>query len=75
MGTSTATARAPLFRVSIHRAAGCYIARVANLPGCFSRGASEVEAVENARLAIRAYLRVAEALAEDPPTVVVDITA
>jgi len=34
------------FRIAIHRVQGCYFAHVADLPGCFSRGATEVEAVE-----------------------------
>src|SRR5256885_5217880 len=36
------------YRIAIHRAKGCYFAHVVDLPGCFSRGASEVEAVEKA---------------------------
>ena len=49
----------PRFRVAVHRAKGGYIARVLDLPGCIARGASEVEAVENARVNIRAYLWIA----------------
>lgn len=63
------------FRISIHRVQGCYLARVMDLPGCYSRGASEVEALENARSAIRAYLWLAQALAGDPATVQIDINA
>lgn len=65
----------PRFHVVIHRAGGCYYARVLDLPGCLSRGASEVEAVENARTAIRAYLRVAQALAGETATVQLEISA
>ena len=63
------------FRIAIHRAKGCYFAHVVDLPGCFSRGASEVEAVENARSAIRAYLWVAQVLAGDRATVQLEISA
>jgi predicted RNase H-like HicB family nuclease len=63
------------YRIAIHRARGCYFAHVLDLPGCFSRGASEVEAVENARSAIRAYLWVAQALAADRATVQLEISA
>jgi predicted RNase H-like HicB family nuclease len=63
------------YRVAIHRAKGCYFARVVDLPGCFSRGASEVEALENARCAIRAYLWLAQALAGDTATVQLEISA
>ena len=63
------------YRIAIHRAKGCYFAQVVDLPGCFARGASEVEAVENARSAIRAYLWVAHALAADRATVQLEISA
>jgi len=65
----------PAFRIAIHRAKGCYFARVVDLPGCISRGASEVEAVENARAAIRAYLWAAQVLAADTATVELEIRA
>ena len=63
------------YRIAIHRAKGCYFAHVVDLPGCFSRGASEVEAVENARSAIRAYLWVAQVLAAERATVQLEISA
>ena len=63
------------FRVAIHRAKGCYFAHVIDLPGCLSRGTSEVEALENARSAIRAYLWLAQALAGDTATVQLEISA
>jgi predicted RNase H-like HicB family nuclease len=63
------------YRVAIHRANGGYIAQVVDLPGCFSRGASEVEALENARSAIRAYLWLAQMLAGDTATVQLEISA
>jgi len=63
------------FRIAIHRVQGCYFAHVADLPGCFSRGETEVEAVENARIAIRAYLWLAQALADDAATVQLEISA
>ena len=63
------------FRVAIHRAKGCYFARVIDLPGCVARGASEVEAVENARAAIRAFQWIAQVLAGDDPTIQLEISA
>ena len=63
------------FRIAIHRVQGCYFAHVADLPGCFSRGATEVEAVENARTAIRAYLWLAQVLLDDAATVQLEISA
>jgi Uncharacterized conserved protein len=69
------TAKTSRYCVTLHRAGGCYFARVVDLPGCFSRGATEVEAVENARSAIRAYLWFAQALAEASATVQLEISA
>jgi len=60
------------FHIAIHR---IYFARVTDLPGCFSRGGSEVEALENVRDAIRAYLWLAQALADDKATVQLEINA
>ena len=61
--------------VAIHRASGVYYARVVNLPGCISKGASEVEALENARSTIRAYLALARLTAREAPSVSVEISA
>ena len=72
MGIPPTTSR---YRIAIHRASGCYFARVIDLPGCFSRGATEVEAVENARSAIRAYLWLAHVLADAATTVQLEISA
>ena len=55
----------PTFRIAVHRAMGCYLACVSELPGCIGRGVTEVEAVEMARHAIREHLRVARALEGD----------
>jgi predicted RNase H-like HicB family nuclease len=63
----------PSFRISVHRAMGCYFARVQELPGCICRGESEVEAVEAARASIRAYLKVARVLEGDAGTVLLQL--
>jgi predicted RNase H-like HicB family nuclease len=65
----------PRFRIAIHRVKGSYLAHVMDLPGCSSRGQSEVEALENARAAIRAYLLLLQALAGATATVQLEITA
>ena len=72
MDTSAPSIR---YTVRVHRAHGSYFARVLQLPGCISRGATEVEAVENVRAAIRAYLWVAQLFASDPATVELEIRA
>ena len=63
------------FRIALHRWRGSYFARAIDIPGCVSRGDSEVEAVENAREAIRAYMRIARVLAEERATVELEISA
>lgn len=69
------SAAAARYRIALHRAKGGYFARVLNLPGCIARGATEVEAVENARTNIRAYVWIAQVLAQDEATVTLEITA
>ena len=68
------TLERPRYRIAIHRARGGYFARVIDLPGCVSRGESEVEALENARVAIRAFVWVAQVLASDKASVELEIT-
>ena len=63
------------YRVIVHRARHGYFARVAELPGCVAHGATEVEAIENVRGAIRTFAFVAELLARDAATVQVEISA
>ena len=63
------------YRVALYRAKGCYFAHVPQLPGCVTRGASEVEAIENARHAIRSYLWIMQVLAADRATVELEIKA
>ena len=63
------------YRVAIYRAKGCYFAHVPQLPGCVTRGQTEVEALENARYAIRSYLWIMQVLAADRATVELEIKA
>jgi predicted RNase H-like HicB family nuclease len=63
------------YRVSLHRATGCWFARVLDLPGCVARGSSEVEAIERARELIRSHLWIAQVLDGDPATLVLEIGA
>ncbi len=63
------------FVVAIHKAPGAYYAQVVNLPGCFAKGASEVEALENVRPMIRAFLAVQRLMAQDKPRVSIEISA
>jgi predicted RNase H-like HicB family nuclease len=61
------------YRIALHRAAGGYVGVVVDLPGCLARGASEVEAVERARAAIRAYLDTLDSLASGAALVELEI--
>jgi len=62
------------FVVAIHHTPqGCF-AQVVNLPGCFARGANEVEAVENVRTAIRAFVAIAGLLNQQKPRVSLEIS-
>ena len=72
MENANATAR---YRVSLHRARGAWFARVLDLPGCVGHGATEVEALENARSVIRTYLQIARLLSVDPARIVLEISA
>jgi predicted RNase H-like HicB family nuclease len=63
------------FRIAVHRVVGCYVARTPTLPGCACRGATAVEAIENVRAAIRAYLVTAQALAGETVVVELEISA
>lgn len=51
------------YKVALHRSEEGYSVSVPGLPGCWSQGATEQEAVENISDAIREYLSVAEELA------------
>ena len=63
------------YRVSLHRARGTWFVSVLDLPGCIGRGATEVEAVENARAVIRSYHQLARLLALDPARIILEINA
>jgi predicted RNase H-like HicB family nuclease len=63
------------FRIAVHRLKQGYLARALDIPGCYSCGATEVEAVENARASIRSYVRLVRALSSVKPTVELEIGA
>lgn len=48
------------YRVAIHQSDEGYSISVPGLPGCWSQGATEAEAIDNIRDAIRDYLAVVE---------------
>ena len=46
------------YRIALHKSEEGYSVSVPGLPGCWSQGATEQEALENIREAIREYLSV-----------------
>ena len=48
------------FRVALHKSDEGYSVSVPGLPGCWSQGTTEQEAVDNIRDAIREYLSVVD---------------
>jgi predicted RNase H-like HicB family nuclease len=48
------------YRIALHQSDEGYSVSVPGLPGCWSQGATEQEAMENIRDAIREYLSVVE---------------
>ena len=50
------------YRVALHQSEEGFAVSVPGLPGCWSQGATEVEAIENVKDAIRDYLAVVDEL-------------
>jgi predicted RNase H-like HicB family nuclease len=48
------------YRIALHKSEEGYSVSVPGLPGCWSQGTTEPEALENIRDAIREYLSVVE---------------
>ena len=64
-----------IYRIALHKSAEGYSVSVPGLPGCWSQGATEEEALENIRDAIREYLEVARQLAGEDNLREVEIPA
>ena len=48
------------YRIAVHQSEEGFAVSVPGLPGCWSQGDTDVEAVENIKVAIREYLAVVE---------------
>ncbi len=48
------------YRIALHKSEEGYAVSVPGLPGCWSQGATEQEAIENIQDAIREYLAAVE---------------
>lgn len=53
-----------IYRIALRASEEGYSVSVPGLPGCWSQGATEAEALENIRAAIREYLAVAAELTQ-----------
>ncbi|MGA7877408.1 MAG: type II toxin-antitoxin system HicB family antitoxin [Desulfoferrobacter sp.] len=62
------------YKVRIKRTDEGYAVWVPGLPGCWSQGKSEDEALKNIRDAIEAYLEVVDKLSADQETRYVDVS-
>ncbi len=57
------------YRVVLRKSEEGYSVSCPGLPGCWSQGASEAEALENIRSAIQEYLGVVEELLRETPEI------
>ena len=55
------------YKIVLHQSEEGYSVSCPGLPGCWSQGATEAEALENIQAAIREYLTVVEELLQDTP--------
>jgi predicted RNase H-like HicB family nuclease len=62
------------YRVVLHRSEEGFSVSCPGLPGCWSQGATEEEALANIRMAIQEYVEAAEEPARDQDSRVVEIT-
>ena len=62
------------YKIAIHKSDEGYSVSVPGLPGCWSQGATEPEALENIRHAIRKYLAVVEEQLEGEEVREIEIT-
>ncbi len=63
------------YKVALHRSEEGVAASVPGLPGCWSQGATEADALENIRVAIVEYLAVVDEQLRGEDVRVVEITA
>lgn len=63
------------YKVALHRSEEGFAASVPGLPGCWSQGVTEAEALENIRVAIVEYLSVVDEQLRGEDVRVVEIAA
>jgi len=62
------------YRIALHKSDEGYSVSVPGLPGCWSQGATEQEAMENIRDAIREYLSVVDEQLRGEDTREIEVT-
>jgi predicted RNase H-like HicB family nuclease len=62
------------YRIAIHPSDEGFAVSVPGLPGCWSQGATEAEAIDNVREAIREYLAVVEEQLEGAEVREIEVT-
>ncbi len=63
-----------IYRVRIHESEEGYSVSCPGLPGCWSQGETEEEALENIRIAIREYLSAVDELVKDEDVREIEVT-
>ena len=63
------------YKVALHRSDEGYAASVPGLPGCWSQGATETEALDNIRVAIVEYLSAVDEQLRGEDVRVVEVVA
>ena len=63
------------YRIALHKSEEGFSVSVPGLPGCWSQGATEQEAVENIRDAIREYLSVVDDQLRGEETREIEVTS
>ena len=61
------------YKIALQRTDDGYSVSVPGLPGCWSQGTTEAEAIENIRAAIREYLAVRDELLQNAVTHEVEV--
>jgi predicted RNase H-like HicB family nuclease len=61
------------YRVVLRKSEEGYSVSCPGLPGCWSQGATEEEALANIQIAIREYIEAAEELARDDESRIVEV--
>jgi predicted RNase H-like HicB family nuclease len=62
------------YRIVLHKSNEVFAVSVSDLPGCWSQGATEQEAIDNIREAIREYLSAVEDEAKGQDVREVEVT-